>query len=238
MRPSCLDASYDLISFRPGSEPAWDRFRALFLPQAVLALRVLPEDDAITVMDLDHYVVKQMRDAMKEEGYSETILKRSEIVYRDVAEVRALFAMKFGDAAPHTTMDIIQLVRRGGRWWIASMVSDILRPGEPAPEGFNRRRVTIEDWSITIWITSVRNSCRTAIARDTGRLPVPETSQNARDTMIHIARRADIVVRTERSLSRHVHLRLGDGLREWRPGAPASMRRLRDLFGPQPTPCF
>ena len=128
-----VDASYDLISFEPGSEPAWDRFRTLFLPQAVLALRVFPEDDAISVMDLDQYVVKQMREGMKEEGYSETILKRSELVFRDVAEVCVLFAMKFGDAAPHTAMDIIQLVRHEGRWWIASMVSDILRPGEPAP---------------------------------------------------------------------------------------------------------
>ena len=48
-----VDACYALISFEPGSEPAWDEFRALFHPQAVLALRVFPDDESVTVMDLD-----------------------------------------------------------------------------------------------------------------------------------------------------------------------------------------
>jgi hypothetical protein len=129
-----VDASYDLISFEPGSEPAWDHFRSLFLPQALLALRVFPGDDAITVMDLDRYMVKQMREGMKEEGYSETLLKRSELIYHDIAEVRVLFAMKFGNTDPHTAIDIFQLIRLEGRWWIASIVSDILAPGEAVPD--------------------------------------------------------------------------------------------------------
>ena len=132
-----VDACYSLISFEAGSEPAWDRFRALFLPQALLALRVFPEDDAITIMDLDQYMIKQMREGMKEEGYSESILKRSELVYRDIAEVRVLFAMRFGNSEPHTAIDVFQLVRSEGRWWIASIVSDILAPGEPVPDGLS-----------------------------------------------------------------------------------------------------
>lgn len=129
-----VDACYDLISFEPGSEPAWDRFCALFLPQALLALRLFPEDDAITVMDLDSYMVKQMREGMKEDGYSETILKRAELVYRDIAEVRVLFAMKFGNADPRTAINVFQLVCLEDQWWIASIVSDVLAPGEAVPD--------------------------------------------------------------------------------------------------------
>ena len=85
-------------------------------------------------------MIKQMREGMKEEGYSESILKRSELVYRDIAEVRVLFAMRFGNSEPHTAIDVLQLVRSEGRWWIASIVSDILAPGEPVP-----RRIELEN---------------------------------------------------------------------------------------------
>ncbi len=125
-----VDASYDCISFEPGAEPQWDKFRSLFLPEAVLALRVFPEDDAITVMDFDSYMEKQIRDGMKEEGYTEEIVDRSEVTFGDIAECRVLFTMQFGDSEPFTAIDIFQLVRRDGRWWIASIASDIPKPGE------------------------------------------------------------------------------------------------------------
>lgn len=133
-----VDASYNLISFEPGSEPAWDAFRGLFLPQAILTLRVFPDDEAVTVMDLDAYMEKQIRDGMKEEGYTEKPLKRSELVFRDTAEVRVLFAMQFGEADPYTAIDFFQLIRLDGRWHIASISSDVLRPGEPVPDELAR----------------------------------------------------------------------------------------------------
>ena len=128
-----VDACYDLITFEPGAEPDWEGFRALFHRQAVLALRVFPEDDAITVMDLDAYMVKQMRAGMEEEGYSETLVSRTELVFHDVAEVRVVFEMRFGEGAPHTAIDVYGLVRLDGRWLIASIISDITAPGEPLP---------------------------------------------------------------------------------------------------------
>ena len=128
-----VDACYDLITFGPGAEPDWEGFRALFHHQAVLALRVFPEDDAITVMDLDAYMVKQMRAGMEEEGYSETLVSRTELVFHEVAEVRVVFEMRFGEGAPHTAIDVYGLIRLEGRWLIASIISDIAAPGEPLP---------------------------------------------------------------------------------------------------------
>jgi len=128
-----VDACYDLISFEPGSEPAWDEFRALFHPQAVLALRVFPDDESVTVMDLDSYMVKQMREGMDGEGYSESVLKRTEMVFHDIAEVRVLFSMKFGDTKAHTAIDIFSLVRSEDRWHITSIVSDILSDDDAVP---------------------------------------------------------------------------------------------------------
>ena len=90
-----------------------------------------------TVMDLDTYMVKQMRAGMAEVGYSETLLKRSEFIFHDVAAVRVLFEMKFGDTEPHRAIDIFSLVRLAKRWYIASLVSDFVDPGEPLPEGLS-----------------------------------------------------------------------------------------------------
>ena len=129
-----VDACYDLITFEPGAEPDWEGFRALFSsPGGARAAGVFQRDDAVTVMDLDAYMVKQMRAGMEEEGYSETLVSRTELVFHDVAEVRVVFEMKFGEGAPHTAIDVYGLVRLDGHWLIASIISDIAAPGEPFP---------------------------------------------------------------------------------------------------------
>jgi hypothetical protein len=130
-----VDACYNLISFEPGSEPRWEEFRSLFLPEALLTLRLFPGDAEITVMDLDTYMIRQMREGMKEAGYTESIVHRRDLVYRNIAECRVIFHMKFGDSAPYTALNIFQLIHKGGRWWIVSVTSDILEPGEPIPLG-------------------------------------------------------------------------------------------------------
>ncbi|MFZ9385183.1 MAG: hypothetical protein ACO27U_10985, partial [Ilumatobacteraceae bacterium] len=63
-----VDRAYELISFAAGGEPAWPEFRSLFTDPCVLALRVFPDDPSITVMNLDSYVVHQMREGLSDEG--------------------------------------------------------------------------------------------------------------------------------------------------------------------------
>lgn len=72
-----VDGSYELISFAAGGEPAWPDFRSLFTDPCVPGLRVFPDDAAITVMNLDAYMVHQMREGLSDEGYSESPGKRS-----------------------------------------------------------------------------------------------------------------------------------------------------------------
>jgi|ERR1043166_5529035 len=122
-----VEECYRLISFPPGGEPQWDRFRQLFSPRAVLALRVFPDDTAITIMTLEEYVIRQMRDGMKDHGYSETVTNRQWSVFGDVAEARVDFEMKFGTAQPVPALDIFQVVHYEGRWWIVSIISEIKR---------------------------------------------------------------------------------------------------------------
>lgn len=121
-----VDRAYELISFAAGGEPAWPEFRALFTDRAVLALRVFPGDAAITVMDLDGYVVHQMRDGLSDEGYSEIPGERSTTIVGDAAAVLQNFFMQFKDRAPVPAFDGFSLVRIDGVWKIVSIISDMI----------------------------------------------------------------------------------------------------------------
>ena len=123
-----VDRAYELISFAAGGQPAWQEFRALFVEPNALALRVFPEDPAITVMDLDGYVVHQMRDGLSEEGYSEIAGERTTTIVGDAAVVLQQFAMQFKDRPPVPAFDGFSLVRVDGVWKIASIISDMVAP--------------------------------------------------------------------------------------------------------------
>lgn len=121
-----VDRSYELISFAAGGEPAWLEFRGLFTEPCVLALRVFPEDEAITVMDLDAYVVHQMREGLSGEGYTEIPGERTVSVVGDAAVVMQRFSIIYKDRVPVPAFDGYSLVRVGGEWRIASIISDML----------------------------------------------------------------------------------------------------------------
>jgi hypothetical protein len=119
----------ELISFAAGGEPAWKEFRELFTNPCVLALRVFPDDPAITVMDLDDYVTHQMRDGLSDEGYEELPGERTVTIVGDAAFVDQKFFIKYRDQQPVAAFDGYSMVRIDGKWRIASIVSDMLRPG-------------------------------------------------------------------------------------------------------------
>jgi hypothetical protein len=121
-----VEVAYELISFAPGAEPRWAAFRQLFADRCALALRVFPEDPSITVMNLDEYVRLQMREGMKEAGYEERPINRAFTITGDIAEARISFQMIFGNGEAREALDVFQMVRRAGRWWIVSIVSEVL----------------------------------------------------------------------------------------------------------------
>lgn len=119
-----VEECYRLISFPPGSEPNWDEFKSLFQEKAVLSLRVFPEDDSVTVMDLDEYTIIQMRPDMKKEGYSETVVREDWFKQGDFATCQVIFDMQFGDTPPVRCFDDFHLIKRDGRWWIVSIIGE------------------------------------------------------------------------------------------------------------------
>ena len=123
-----VEECYRLISFPPGPPRSGIASASYSRLKAVLALRVFPEDGAVTVMTLEEYMVHQMRAGMTEHGYTETIINHSTSVFGDIAEARVDFTMTFGGASPVPALDIFQLARREGRWWIVCIISDMKHP--------------------------------------------------------------------------------------------------------------
>jgi hypothetical protein len=118
--------AYELISFGPGGGPGWAEFRALFTTPAVLALRVFPGDPAISVMDLDAYEAVQITAAMTAAGYEELPLDTAYLETGDICEARVRFQMVFAPDRIHEALDVFQLVRLGGEWRIASILSEVI----------------------------------------------------------------------------------------------------------------
>ena len=119
-----VDASYERISFAPGSTPDWELFRELFVDDAILALRVFPSDPQVSVLSLRGYAEYQMREGLQKEGYSEIPGPRTVDIFGDVAVIRQEFTMHFAGQDPVRATDVFSLARNGDDWRIVSIVSD------------------------------------------------------------------------------------------------------------------
>lgn len=122
---SLVEAAYRLISFGPGGDPAWTSFRSLFAERRVLALRLFPEDLNVSIMTLEDYVHRQIRDEMKVAGYEERPIDRHFFVTGDVAQAHVRFEMVYGRNETYEGVDLFQMLRSDGLWQIVSIIGDL-----------------------------------------------------------------------------------------------------------------
>jgi hypothetical protein len=120
-----IEEAYAALAFPPGAEPDWNRFNAVFHPDAVLALRVFPGDPAIRIMRLPAYAAAQMENQLGDQGYSETPGERRTEIHGDIATVYQHFTMNFAGSTPRQAIDAFSLARAGGNWIIVSVLSDL-----------------------------------------------------------------------------------------------------------------
>ncbi len=129
---------YAAVSFGPGTAADWDRVRGFFRPEAVLAVRRTPTSmDLINVEEFIAWFkadVERLR--MEELGFEEKVLRVRLTVFGDMAHAFVVYRAQLMTPPGQRSevgLDSFGLVRMDGRWWIASITNDVVRPGRPLP---------------------------------------------------------------------------------------------------------
>jgi len=137
-----IGALYRSVSFEAGGEPDWQLLRSLMLPEAVLAQPVRGSED-IELLTVDQFIdrFKEELDSsmLRKTGFHETVARVSTTSFGRTAHCHVVFEPRTDPASVEPLgrgVDSVQLVRTGGRWWIAAIATELERPGQPIPEAF------------------------------------------------------------------------------------------------------
>ena len=137
-RDALLAAIYDVIS-GPAGDRDWDRFRSLFLAQAVLVALHKKPDGSITVrtLSVDDYIAGAGAYFKKNAFYERPIANRVQS-FGNMAEIFSSYESRNapGERPFERGINSIQMVNDGKRWWAVSIVWDEERPDNPLPAGF------------------------------------------------------------------------------------------------------
>ncbi len=129
---------YQLVTFPAGTTPDWNQVRALFLPEAVVVLRTGRE--SISVFTLEGFVDDWLRfiaeSNVDETGFTERVVRTHATEMGDIAHVWVLYEAETPgwNRPPQPGVDSFQLVRREGRWLIASITNELPNAERPPPE--------------------------------------------------------------------------------------------------------
>jgi hypothetical protein len=128
---------YRLVTVAVGDSTDWEQVRRLFIPEAVVVLRVTRETMSVFSVQgwIDDFVAFNTRARVKERGFEEKITRLEPLVFRDIAHVLVLYEARILDSErpPMPGVDSIELIRRDGRWWIAAITNDLPTPEHPIP---------------------------------------------------------------------------------------------------------
>jgi hypothetical protein len=129
---------YTAVSFPPGKPPDWDRVKSMFLPQAVIQLRT--SRDSTSIFDVNGFVadfVRFIRNFRADStGFAERVVRTKPMVYGDMAHILVLYEASIPGSKmpPQQGVDSFSLVKKYGRWWIASITNEIPTKSRPVPE--------------------------------------------------------------------------------------------------------
>jgi hypothetical protein len=128
---------YRLVCVPPGGDTDWDAVRGLFIPEAVIVLRVSKDAASTFGVEgwIDDFKAFNEKARSSERGFEEKIVRMEPMVFRDIAHVLVLYEARMLDwnRPPSRGVDSIELIRRDGRWWIAAITNDIPDEQNPVP---------------------------------------------------------------------------------------------------------
>ena len=131
---------YRLVTFEPGQMPDWDKVRDLFDEDAVILLRLGPTTRRTFDRQsfIDYFIYDIARSNLLETGFKESILKMDMQAVKDIAFGWAAYEVvvpgRNENKPVNRGIDCFHLVRKDGRWRIASIVNEGFRMSEPLPD--------------------------------------------------------------------------------------------------------
>lgn len=128
---------YRHVTIEKGQVTDWEKVRTLFIPEAVIVLRVSKEGSQTFDVQgwIDDFVAWNDKARAVETGFSEKIVAMKPRVFRDIANVFVLYEASItgADRPPTRGVDSIELIRKDGRWWIAAITNDLVNAEHPVP---------------------------------------------------------------------------------------------------------
>ncbi len=142
---SILAALYASVSHPDGAEPDWARMRGVMLSVGMFIPPKRPKEEMFTVLDVDGFRDRVRKGAAeaKEKGTS-TAFYEKEVARRldcfgNVCQAFSTYEARRApsDEKPFVSgINSIQIINDGERWWVASVVWDVERPGNPIPDQY------------------------------------------------------------------------------------------------------
>jgi len=142
---SILAALYASVSHPDGAEPDWNRMRAVMLSVGMFIPPKRPKEEMFTVLDVDGFRdrVRKGAAAAKEKGdstafYEKEVARRLDC-FGNVCQAFSTYEARRApsDEKPFVSgINSIQIINDGERWWVASVVWDVERPGNPIPDQY------------------------------------------------------------------------------------------------------
>jgi hypothetical protein len=134
---SLIRALYQVISGPAGEARNWDRARTLFMKE-VRMISVSPDKAGkpnVRMITFAEYV-ERVSPIVAKQGFYESEIRRSVREFGNVAQVFSSYEIRHnpGEEALVRGVNALQLYFDGQRWWIASIIWDTDRPGNPLPK--------------------------------------------------------------------------------------------------------
>lgn len=135
-----IEEIYELVTFPAGATPDWNAVRNLFIPEALVVLRTSRYGSTVFTVDgfVQDFVTFIEQSDVEQTGFTERILDMQTFEWGDIAHVLVLFDSDIPDDGrePRAGVDSFQLIKRDGRWWIASITNERPAADRPLPEVF------------------------------------------------------------------------------------------------------
>jgi hypothetical protein len=134
---SLVKSLYGVISGPAGQERNWSRTKSLFIPD-IRMIATSPNKAGqpnVRMISFQEYV-DRVAIAVHKQAFYESEIKRSVRQFGNVAQVFSSYQIKHDPKEEPVVLGVnaLQLYFDGSRWWIASVIWDTGRPGNPLPK--------------------------------------------------------------------------------------------------------